>query len=554
MSAKDVKIAYIRSLDRTAQCDFTFWLTVTHPKYGSLNQEIKSVCQIDNNLEFLLNHTRSKISKLWLGDEASDDQVDDLAKEIKISLSRNEQELSGNMACRELIQYKNKIKLQIFGTTYRVVVNAPLIFQLTIPKNMYTNTFAKPQRMKGIHMHKGLSKYKWSKSKDKARWTDIYYEINYNISPEDLGYYLKLTVYPHSKDRTVGPTVEAITENTVEILPDLPTSCVQIEYRNQYTQDKLSGKNLRVVSYNILADRYTDDKFEYCDPRFLSVDYRKQAILKEIINYKADIICMQEVGLEEYKDFFRDQFKNNDYISSFFKKGNMIPEGLAVVFDRNRFKKIDCTHIVFSQEIKRHNIYRDVWNLMKKYKEVKELFLKQHTSLLVTILQLIETGDILVVANTHLYYHCEAGHIRLLQIAMALKYIKQRINHIQSKEKGNVSVIFCGDFNSRPETAVYQLLSCGEINEHEENLDCIGGPKSNIFRHNFKFVSACGTPEYTNYTEDFKGCLDYIFCQSNVKVTQVLPFPAEEDLSTDTALPNKYFPSDHIALVADLKL
>lgn len=55
-------------------------------------------------------------------------------------------------------------------------------------------------------------------------------------------------------------------------------------------------------------------------------------------DYKADIICMQEVGMEEYKDFFKDQFKNNDYISAFFKKGNMIPEGLAVVFDRNRFK------------------------------------------------------------------------------------------------------------------------------------------------------------------------------------------------------------------------
>ncbi|KAK9744938.1 Endonuclease-reverse transcriptase [Popillia japonica] len=479
MSAKDVKIAYLRSLAHIGECHFTFWLTVTHTRYGSLNREIKSVCQINDNIELLLDCTKHEISKLWQGDDVSDEQRDELLEEITISFSRNDQEFS---------------------------------------------------------------------------------------------------VYPHSKDRTIGPVVEAvtentveilpdlpsssrscilnITENTVEILPDLPSSSIQTEYRNSYTQHKLGGKNLRVVSYNILADRYTDDKFAYCDPRYLSIDYRKQVILNEIINYKADIICMQEVGMEEYKDFFKDQFKNNDYISAFFKKGNMIPEGLAVVFDRNRFKKIDCSHIVFSKEV-RHNLYRDIWSLMKKYKDVKELFLKQHTSLLVTILKLVETGDILVIANTHLYYHYEAGHIRLLQIAMALKYIKQRINHIQSKEIGNVSVIFCGDFNSRPETAVYQLLSCGEINQHEENLDCIGGPKSNVFRHNFKFVSACGTPEFTNYTEDFKGCLDYIFCQNNVEITQVVPFPPvppEEELATDTALPNKYFPSDHIALVADLKL
>lgn len=304
MSAKDVKIAYLRSLAHIGECHFTFWLTVTHTRYGSLNREIKSVCQINDNIELLLDCTKHEISKLWQGDDVSDEQRDELLEEITISFSRNDQEFSGNTTCLSLMQFKNKIKLHILGNTYRVVVNAPLVSQLTIPKNMYTNTFAKPQRLKGIHIHKQLCKYKWSKSKDKIHWTDVFYEINYCISPEDVGYYLKLTVYPHSKDRTIGPVVEAVTENTVEILPDLPSSSIQTEYRNSYTQHKLGGKkyviisiecglwllfiffcfSLRVVSYNILADRYTDDKFAYCDPRYLSIDYRKQVILNEIIS------------------------------------------------------------------------------------------------------------------------------------------------------------------------------------------------------------------------------------------------------------------------------
>lgn len=133
-------------------------------------------------------------------------------------------------------------------------------------------------------------------------------------------------------------------------------------------------------------------------------------------------------------------------------------------------------------------------------------------------------------------------------------------------------MIFCGDFNSRPDTAVYQFLSERSINMDDKNLESrklfsvfisakfvnlwsfsVSVGKSNVFQNNFKFKSACGTPKFTNYTDDFKGCLDYIFCEKDVKVTQVLPFPSEEELSRNIAIPNQYFPSDHIALVADLK-
>lgn len=47
--------------------------------------------------------------------------------------------------------------------------------------------------------------------------------------------------------------------------------------------------SFRVVSYNILADLYADSDytrevlFPYCPPYALSIDYRKQLFLKEII-------------------------------------------------------------------------------------------------------------------------------------------------------------------------------------------------------------------------------------------------------------------------------
>lgn len=70
----------------------------------------------------------------------------------------------------------------------------------------------------------------------------------------------------------------------------------------------------------------------------------------------------------------------------------------------------------------------------------------------------------------------------------------------------------------------------------------------------FRMQSACGTPQYTNFTHAFAACLDYIFYQSDrLDVEQVVPLPALEELKSHIAIPSVVFPSDHVALVADLR-
>lgn len=69
-----------------------------------------------------------------------------------------------------------------------------------------------------------------------------------------------------------------------------------------------------------------------------------------------------------------------------------------------------------------------------------------------------------------------------------------------------------------------------------------------------KLGSACGTPKYTNFTAGFAECLDYIYYdKNNLEVSQVVPFPSYEELTENVALPSVVFPSDHIALISDLK-
>lgn len=80
----------------------------------------------------------------------------------------------------------------------------------------------------------------------------------------------------------------------------------------------------------------------------------------------------------------------------------------------------------------------------------------------VTVLKSKSLEKYLIVANTHLYFHPDADHIRLLQIGFFMLYVKhiwhKTIDDLKLNEQ-QISIIFCGDFNSVPECGIYKLMT-----------------------------------------------------------------------------------------------
>lgn len=78
-----------------------------------------------------------------------------------------------------------------------------------------------------------------------------------------------------------------------------------------------------------------------------------------------------------------------------------------------------------------------------------------------------ESGRYLLVANTHLYFHPDADHIRLLQMGFAMLYIehiyKDTITKLNLSDRRELSLLFCGDFNSVPECGIYKLMVEGNV-------------------------------------------------------------------------------------------
>jgi CCR4-NOT transcription complex subunit 6 len=99
-----------------------------------------------------------------------------------------------------------------------------------------------------------------------------------------------------------------------------------------------------VLSYNVLCDNYlTPSRFGYC-PRWAQLwDYRKDMILKEMIQMSADIIALQEVETDQYYTFFLPELKRAGY------DGVFSPKSRAKTMGEMERKNVDGCAIFFNK-------------------------------------------------------------------------------------------------------------------------------------------------------------------------------------------------------------
>ncbi|XP_976374.3 2',5'-phosphodiesterase 12 [Tribolium castaneum] len=550
------RTAYLREFEAKNQCELLFDLTVELPKIGVLQEEVRAVRRITDTVESLLQHIINKLelSIKKLKKQAQIEHEDEVQVNISLKNALTEKPIKPKMVLKNLINARmSNVEFQIFDQRYVVVINAPLVRDMKLPQVLYANYEVQPSQLFILFGEKSSSKFTWLKSRDKSTWVQVANTFRYKPSEEDVGHYLKLICVPCCSVLT-GPAVEVVSDSRVVEMGELPTC--PFEKRHEFTTTQLADNCFRFVSYNILSNRYVDnEQFSYCPPQFLAIDYRKQLVAKELSGYNSDIFCLQEVDQFAYNYYYKNLFKNKNYHSFYYRKGNKIPEGLACFYNKTRFKRVDDHQIIYSQEYSyKKNHYKYLRPIIESNALLKDCFMKQLTSLQVTVLNVNNSNRnvFIIVANTHLYYHPDAELVRVLQISMATTYLSLLHKHY-NKDGNTVRVILCGDFNSVPTSTVYEFLTKGNLSRDNKVFE---KTVNNVnLRHDFQLQSACGSPTYTNYTDDFRGCLDYIFIEKGkMRVCNVVPFPKNEDLEAFEGLPNEVYPSDHLALVVDLEI
>jgi len=133
-------------------------------------------------------------------------------------------------------------------------------------------------------------------------WFEVGRSRTYTPSADDIGHALKFecVAVDSEKRSPVGPPTSIMTSRVIPAPTPTPRRLIQVNgdvlgHLDLDSQTSSLG-TFTVLSYNILADAYaTSDAYSYCPTWALSWTYRRQNLLREIIGYHADIICLQEV-------------------------------------------------------------------------------------------------------------------------------------------------------------------------------------------------------------------------------------------------------------------
>lgn len=118
----------------------------------------------------------------------------------------------------------------------------------------------------------------------------------------------------------------AISPVVMNTPPDTP-----ITRRQLYTPSRLESRSqFRVVTYNTLAEPFSNTDYAknvlypYCDPTALHINYRQSLIVRELVGYNADVLCLQEVGTKMYQRYLRPALEDKGYEGTFVQKGGMV--------------------------------------------------------------------------------------------------------------------------------------------------------------------------------------------------------------------------------------
>ncbi|KAJ3918974.1 Endonuclease/exonuclease/phosphatase [Lentinula edodes] len=344
-----------------------------------------------------------------------------------------------------------------------------------------------------------------------------------------------------------------------------------------------STKTISVVCYNILRQcAATVRLYGYTPSWALAWDYRRELILSEILAHGADFICLQEVDVTSYEDFFLKHLSKAGHESVYWPKSRAktmfnenerrFVDGLATFFRADKYQLIEKHLIEFSAVAMQREDSKKTEDMFNR------VLGKDHIATACAF-ENRDTGSRVLVANVHISWDPKFCDVKLVHVAlmveevekMAERFVKLPPRFWPEPETANgnvdspsthrqrpkpptytsasqIPLIFCGDFNSIPGSGCSGPGSAGG------NAD---GLKSWL---GLKSASSTSSPSpellpTTNYVSSFSGVLDYIwYSGSSLGVTAVLGQVDPMYTSKCVGFPNVHFPSDHICIMAEFRV
>jgi CCR4-NOT transcription complex subunit 6 len=405
-------------------------------------------------------------------------------------------------------------------------------------------------------------------------WIEVSRDQIYLPGPDDVGKKLKIEAAAYSLE--TGELLMSRVVKTDVILGRAPDPLK----RNLVTSKSGggSGPRFRVVTYNVLAEIYaTQQQYPYCDFWALSWDYRFQNILREIVDASPEVVCLQEIQADHYENHVYAAMSDAGFEGVYKQKTRQSMglagkvDGCALFWRRSKFHLVESYSIEFNEVAQRQATQVLGYNPRSDEGVAFLNRLSKDNVAQLVVLEFIQQQsrsnreiNQVCIANTHLYSNKDFPDVKLWQTWQLL----QELESFVVSRGTNLPLIICGDFNSTPDTAVYDLLSRQSVHPGHPDVNVATGddvpnvlPDASQITHSFQLGSAYQTvlgeePWVTNFTANFKGVLDYIwYSAQNLRPLSAAPIPDESQLTHHgEALPSTAFSSDHIMLISDMQI
>ncbi|KAF9968587.1 Glucose-repressible alcohol dehydrogenase transcriptional effector [Mortierella alpina] len=295
-----------------------------------------------------------------------------------------------------------------------------------------------------------------------------------------------------------------------------------------------------VMSWNLLSPRlcHPSRLDVRCEPAFLDWSYRKESILNQIAFTDADIVCLQELELKDYEEYFNPHLSRLGFRSIHAYKMNVyeMRDGCAIFYRDSRFKLLNEHVLRFNQvELDDNNVKRP--SLARDTAIRFNLF---HNLAIVALFENRRTKRQVQVATTHLLADPAFPDAKMLQTAILtskLEELKEAAMRTASEaalktaatveggasgsglasthQPQNIPTILAGDFNSLPESSVVQFLKTGQVDTCNFGGNDFGRftrAHSKHFYHHLGLDDSYKTSilPFTNATRQFQGTIDYL--------------------------------------------
>jgi mRNA deadenylase 3'-5' endonuclease subunit Ccr4 len=227
----------------------------------------------------------------------------------------------------------------------------------------------------------------------------------------------------------------------------------------------------RVMTYNLLSEMYTSNEVQtkaaysyLSDMKFLDIGYRAQRIVDEIRVSATDVLCLQEVDLKLFHRYLEPYLcyhgsvlvvppaKNpsspeeegsvigaidadgayqamgpstsGHYYGRYTNKNSGTMEGCAIFVNMNRFRVVYELDVPLGLAVLSDPQLEDL--IQRRPSLMDILGARVGTIAQIVVLQDLKAlNEVIVVANSHFYYHPSANHIRLMHMKAVVDIIAE---------------------------------------------------------------------------------------------------------------------------------